>query len=374
MVSQPPAPGVSWRKYIPAAVLLVIAGAGFGYYKFSASGPASAPMGPPQGFAVPVEAVKVTIGPVVRSIAAVGSLRSNESTVLRPEVAGRVVDIRFTEGQAVRKGATLVRLDDAVNRADVAQIQANLTLSKQNYDRAEDLFQRGVGTARTRDEALAKWRADQAAMQQAQVRLAKLTIEAPFDGVIGLRRISPGDFVAIGQDLVNVEQLDPMKVDFRVPEIYLSSVAVGQKLAITSDAFPGKSFAGEIYAIDPQVDANGRSVVIRARVPNPNNQLRPGIFVRLALTLDEKPDAVQVPEQSLVPIGNDLFVFKVVGGKAAFTRVKTGARRDTLVEITEGLTAEDVVVTAGQIKIRDGAPVAVVPPGGGAPPAAKPAG
>jgi membrane fusion protein (multidrug efflux system) len=210
-------------------------------------------------------------------------------------------------------------------------------------------------------------RVDEAIVNFSRARLDKLTIEAPFDGVLGLRRVSVGEFVQAGAEIVNLEMVDPLKVDFRVPELFLAAVATGQRVAINVDAYPGRAFEGEVIAIDPAVDPGGRSVVIRARVPNANDALRPGLFARVALTLASRENAVFVPDQAIVPFGDQLFVFKVVDGRAVQTRVRAGERRRGEVEILEGLAQGDVVITAGQIRVRDGVPVRVAPPAGQAP-------
>jgi membrane fusion protein (multidrug efflux system) len=174
---------------------------------------------------------------------------------------------------------------------------------------------------------------------------------------MGLRKVSVGDFVDVGQDMVNLEQIDQLKADFRVAEIYLGALRRGQRIELTVDAFPSESFAGEVYAIDPLIDESGRSILLRARLPNPDGILRPGLFARVILVLNEREDAIQVPEQALVPQGQDQYVFRVVDGKALFTKVSVGVRREGMMEILEGLGPDDEVVTAGQLKIRDGAAV-----------------
>jgi membrane fusion protein (multidrug efflux system) len=341
-----------------AACMLAVAGGAWWFFYFEPPQAEGAP-GPPGGgaMAVPVETAHVEVGPIQRRLSAVGSLRSNESVVIRPEVAGRIAEIRFEEGHRVEQGQILVVLDDSVPRAEVEQVEAALVLSRANHERAIDLLQRGAGTTKARDETLAQLRADEAALELARARLDKTVIRAPFDGVVGLRRVSVGDFVDVGRDIVNLEQIDPLKADFRVAEVYLAAVGPGLQIALSADAFPGESFAGEVYAIDPLIDESGRSIVLRARLPNRDDRLRPGLFVRVTLVLNERDDAIQVPEQALVPQGQDQFVFRVVDGKAALTKVTAGIRRDGMVEITEGLGPEDEVVTAGQLKIRDGAEV-----------------
>jgi membrane fusion protein (multidrug efflux system) len=310
---------------------------------------------------VPVETARVTVGPIERRLTAVGSLRSNESVVIRPEIAGRIAEFRFQEGERVEKGQPLVVLDDSVWRAVVEQAQAALELSQANHDRAVDLLERKVGTTKARDEAFSQMRVDQAELELARARLDKSTISAPFDGVVGLRKVSVGDFVDAGAEIVNVEQIDPLKADFRVAESYLGAVRPGQRIELGVDAFPGQAFTGEVYAIDPLIDEAGRSILLRAKLPNPDHVLRPGLFARITLVLNEREDAIQVPEQALVPQGQDQFVFKIEDGKAAFTKVTTGIRREGMVEIVEGLAPDDEVVTAGQLKIRDGAAVQPVP-------------
>jgi membrane fusion protein (multidrug efflux system) len=357
---------VSWRPAIKkllvqvlvAAAMLAAAGGAWWFFYFEQPQAEGAPGPAAQGaMAVPVETAPVQVGPIQRRLTAVGSLRSNESVIVRPEVAGRIAEIRFDEGERVTKGQPLVVLDDSIYRAEVEEVQASLELSRANHERAIDLLQRGAGTTKARDEALARLRADEAALQLAKAHLDKMVIAAPFEGVVGLRKVSVGDFVNVGQDMVNLEQIDPLKADFRVAEVYLGAVRPGQRIELGVDAFPGETFAGEVYAIDPLIDESGRSVVLRARLPNPDDRLRPGLFARVTLVLNERNDAIQVPEQALVPQGQDQFVFRVVDGKAALTRVEVGIRREGMVEITEGLGPEDEVVTAGQLKVRDGAPV-----------------
>lgn len=340
--------------------------------------------GPPGGFAMPVEAGPVKVGQNRRDIVAIGSLRSNESVVVRPELAGRVVEIGFAEGQRVRKGQVVVRFESSIERAELAQAQASLALSKANFERAEELLKRGAGTQRTLDEARWKLRNDEAAITLVQARLEKLVINAPFDGVAGLRRVSLGDFVNVGADIVNLEMIDPLKVDFRVPEIFLSAVRNGQPIEVGVDAYPELRFPGEVYAIDPQIDTAGRSIVIRARITNPDDKLRPGLFARVTLTLAVRENAVFIPEESLIPVGNQHFVLKLIdppagatvpqGAKMAKnTLVKLGDRRKGEVEIVEGLAPGDIVVTAGVLKVRDGMPVQPMPtpPVAAAPTAAR---
>ena len=349
-------------QVVIAAAMLAAAGGAWWFFYFvqpqaeGAAGPVAA-----GAMAVPVEAAPVQVGPIQRRLTAVGSLRSNESVIIRPEIAGRIAEFKFQEGQQIEQGQPLVVLDDTIYKAELEQVQASLELSQANYDRAVDLLKRNAGTTKARDEAIAQLRADQASLELAKARLDKTVIKAPFDGVVGLRKVSVGDFVDVGDDMVNLEQIDPLKVDFRVAEVYVGAVKPGQQLQLGVDAFAGEQFSGEVYAIDPLINESGRSILLRARLPNRDGRLRPGLFARISLVLNERDDAIQVPEQALVPQGQDQFVFKVVDGKAALTKVQVGIRRDGMAEILEGLGPDDQVVTAGQLKIRDGAAIKPVP-------------
>ena len=358
------------RKLLTGAVVagLTIVGA-VGYWLGKTQTTANAPKAGQGGNApnaragtaatITVEANKVKSVRMAQGLTAVGSLRSDESVTIRPEVAGRISEIAFREGQRVEKGATLIRFDTSVQRAEVAQADANLGLAKSRLDRSRDLFNKGFISTQARDEAESNFKVAQANFDLAQARLTKLDIKAPFSGIVGLRSVSIGDYVKDGQDIVNLEEIDPLKVDFKVPEIYLKQVAAGQSLQITLDGFPDQTFQGKVFAINPLVDTNGRSIVIRAMVENAGARLRPGMFARVRLLFAAERDSVMVPEQSIIPVGDDHFLFKVVDGRAQRTKVEIGQRRDGKVEILRGLEVGDMVVTAGQTKLRDGAQVNV---------------
>jgi membrane fusion protein (multidrug efflux system) len=339
------------------------------------TGQAKGPGGPGgpggAGAAVAVEAIKVARTSLPQTITAVGSVRSDESVTIRPEVAGRIAAIGFQEGQRVAKGAMLVRLDPAIPQAELQQANANLTLARAKYERAVDLQKRGFISSQARDEAENNLKVAEASVSLAQARFAKTEIKAPFAGLIGLRQVSVGDYVKEGADLVNLESVDPLKLDFRVPEVYLQQVRVGQLLDVTLDALPGRTFEGRVFAINPLVDAAGRSLVIRAQVQNPDAALRPGMFARVRLITKEMKEALVLPEQALVPQGQEQYVFRVVDGKAQRVKVEVGQRGDGRVEILGGVTSDDTVVTAGQLKIRDGTPVQVAGNGGAGAASAK---
>ncbi len=319
---------------------------------------------------MPVRTAPVKIATVSNDISAVGTLLANESVVIRPEVAGRVIGIHFNEGQRVSAQAKLITLDSAESQAQVAGSAADASLNKQRMERAEDLFQKGFISQQALDEARSN-RARAAAKQtEDQARMGKSVIRAPFSGVVGLRKISPGAYVSPGQDIVKLESIDALKLDFRIPETFLARMSKNQVVNLQVDAFPKDKFIGSVYAIEPSIDEQTRTILARARVTNTDGKLRPGMFARVSLVLDTHANAVLIPEQAIVPKGQQSFVFRVIDGKAKLTQVTTGKRSDGDVEILTGLAATDVVVTDGQMKLQDGFGVMTGPPPGAAPPTA----
>lgn len=311
---------------------------------------------------VRVEVAAVQEIPFARGLSAVGSLRSDESVVLRPEVAGRIQTIEFKEGQPVTRGQTLIRLDDSVPRAELAQARANLTLAQSHYRRAVELQGKGFVSQQARDESASTLKVQEAAVALAQARLDKMTISAPFGGIVGLRSVSVGDYVNQGQDLAPLEAIDPLKVDFRVPEMYLSKVGVGQQLTLRLDALPGQDRQGLVYAVSPLVDAGGRSILLRATVANKDAVLRPGMFARVQLLFNQDK-ALVAPEAALSPSGETQYVYRIKDGRAERREVTIGERREGRVEILTGVAAGDKLVVAGMQRVTDGATVDVV--GGG---------
>ena len=310
---------------------------------------------------IAVEVIQVKPTTVQEDLQAVGSLQSNESVILRPEVSGRISAIGFKDGQVVRKGQMLIALDNSLNAAEVAQMQAENDLALANLKRSEDLASRKFISSSAQDTAASNAQVAEAKLKLAQARLSKMRILAPFDGVVGIRGVSLGDYVKDGTDLVNVEDVRILKVDFRLPERNLTQIKVGQSIEVVADALPGERFAGNIDAINPRIDANGRSLELRARLENTAGKLRPGMFVRVRVIVGERANALLVPEEAIVPQGQEFFVYRVVEGQARRVPVKIGVRRDARVEIVDGLQAGDQVVTAGMRLSRDGQPVSIVP-------------
>lgn len=322
------------------------------------------------GMGVPVETYTVVPKPLDITIDAVGTLVANEMVSLRPEIAGKITEILFTEGSPVKKGDPLFKIDDRMARAELKQAQSNLQLAQLNYNRFRKLSSTGASTKLRYDEARAELGVNQANVDLARTRVEYMTITAPFDGTVGLRKVSPGEYVNVGQELANFVSYDPMKVNFTIPETQASQLAVNQTIGLTVEALPGRTFQGVVFALDPQLDVNGRAVQLRATIPNPDNILKPGFFARISLTVERKENALSVPEAAIVPQGNLKQVFRVdAENKAQLVPVELGERAAGSVEVISGLQAGDVIVTSGQIKLQPGKLVSILektPPPDGA--------
>lgn len=316
---------------------------------------------------MPVELAVVESIRFPRGINAIGTLRSDESTMISAEVAGRVAKINFEEGQPVVAGQLLVQLDDSVARAELAQARANLALAQSRFERSNRLQTAGFVSQEAREDAQNQLKLQEASLKLAQAKLDKMAISAPFDGVIGLRNVSIGEYVTAGQDMAPLASVQQLKVDFRLPERYVANVVVGQVLELQVDARPDQWFEGQVYAISPLIEEGGRSILVRAKVDNTDGMLRPGMFARVQL-ITEEVMAVVVPEASLSPSGQMQYVYRMSEGQAERVAITMGERRAGLVEVIDGLSPGDEVVVAGLQRMRPGAPVA---PQGPAKPASE---
>lgn len=306
---------------------------------------------------IPVNMMKVEATPVSNTVTAVGALIAEDSVVLRPEIDGRVAKLRFSEGQPVRKGAVLVELDSAEQRARVAAAQADLTLAESRYRRSEELHAQNFISKQALDEARASLDILRARLRQEQVALDKTVIRAPFAGVVGLRQISVGAFVAKGTELVRLDALSTLKLEVPVPETVLPRVRIGQPISLSVDALPGQTFSGRVHAIDPAVDPVSRNVRVRARIANPAGTLKPGMFARATADLGGKSSAILLPEQVVVTRPDGNYVYAAVDGKADLRKIVVGKREPGRVEIVSGLAEGETVILDGQIKLRPGVPV-----------------
>jgi membrane fusion protein, multidrug efflux system len=298
---------------------------------------------------------------------AVGSLRSRQSVVLKPEVSGRVTQLNFRDGEKVRRGQLLVQLDDQLPLAQLQQARAELSIAQANHKRNQELVSQNFISKRSVDESAANLEVAQAKLALARATADRLRILAPFDGIAGIRNVNVGDYLKDGAEIVNIEDLEAILVDFRLPERFQTKAQRGQTALVELDALPGRKYTAVIQAIDPLVDANGRSIGLRGCIDNRKLELRPGMFARITAVFGERENARVIPEEAIVPQGARQFVIRLVDGPDQDTKiaqrveVKVGIRRPGRVEITEGLQPGDVVVTAGQQRVqKDGMPVRVL--------------
>jgi membrane fusion protein (multidrug efflux system) len=314
-----------------------------------------------------VEVAQVEQMKLIDESQTVGSLRSRQGVVLRPEVSGRITQLNFRDGDRVKKGQLLVQFDDQLPTAQVQQAQAELNIAMANNTRNAELVAQNFISRRTLEESAAAQQVAEARLALARATAARLKIIAPFDGLAGIRLVNVGDYLKDGADIVNVEDIDAIFVDYRLPERFQTKIRRGQTSLIELDALPGRKFTATVLAIDPLIDANGRSVGVRACIDNRSLQLRPGMFARVNAVFGQRDNARVIPEEAIVPQGGKQFVIKLVNGTEPNSRVtqrvevKIGLRSPGKVEVLEGLEAGDTVVTAGQQRVqRDGTAVRVM--------------
>lgn len=293
------------------------------------------------------------------SAEALGNAGANESVDIRPQITAAVTEILFTEGQTVKQGEVLVRLENSEPLADLAAARAALVDSESQYRRSEELFKTRVVSASQLEQLEAQRDADQAAVHAAQARLAQTVLRAPFAGKLGLRRVSLGSIVNPSTIITTLDDTSVIKLDFDVPEVFLSRLEVGLNVEAHSAAWPDLEFDGKVISIDTRVDPVSRTITVRALLPNNDARLLPGMFLTVSL-IKEDVLGLMIPEQALVPERSKQFVFVIGPGDIAERReVRTGRRRPGQVEVIDGLSPGDVVVVEGTQKVIIGQPVKI---------------
>jgi membrane fusion protein (multidrug efflux system) len=302
-----------------------------------------------------VEVGKVERVSIEDDAQAVGSVQSNQGVMLRPEVSGRISKINFRDGQRVKRGQLLVQLDDTLQQAQLQQAKAQASIARTTLQRNRELVAQNFVSASVVDQSAAALEVAEAQVALAQAQAARMRITAPFDGAAGIATVSLGDYVKDGADLVNIEDLSSVWIDFRLAERYLARLKAGQPVEVQLDALPGRKFNGKVDAVDSLLDANGRSLLVRARLANGDGTLRSGMFARARIVFERRDRAFVVPEEALVPLGGKQYIVKVVdspnGKMAQRLEARIGVRLPGKAEILEGLSEGDVVVTAGQARV-----------------------
>jgi membrane fusion protein (multidrug efflux system) len=298
------------------------------------------------------------------TLEALGTARANESVTLTAKVSETVRRVGFDSGDVVRAGDVIVDLSSGAQLAGLEEARAAYQEAERQLARGQELAQTKIISESQLDTQRSTRDAARARMDVVRAQLSDRVITAPFDGILGLRRVSPGSLVTPGTPIATLDDISVIKLDFTVPERYLAVLSKGQDVAAHSEAYPDRDFAGRVASIDSRVDPVTRSVTVRADVPNPDRLLRPGML--LSVRLFQAPRrAIVVPEIAVVQVGTDAFVYRVTkDGTAERAKVSLGARRRGEVEITAGLAAGDTIVTEGSNKIRDGSRVANAPAAG----------
>lgn len=322
--------------------------------------PASTPGG--WGAAAKVVTAQVELRPMIDEIEALGTARANESIEIRPRIASLIDRVNFKEGQTVRKGDLLIELENNEIVAGLAVAEAALSESRSIYRRSKSLASSKAISASNLEQLLAQVQVDEAQVEAARARLANTRILAPFEGRVGLRRVSPGSFVNTSTVITTLDDVSQIKLDFSVPETFLTVVREGMDIIAHSLVFPDREFLGKVSSVDTRLDPVSRSVQVRALIPNTEGILKPGMFLTVDLQRD-RGDVLIAPEQAIVPEGTRQFVYVVKDGKAEKRPVILGRRVPGFVTIEEGLEVGEEIVTEGTHKIRDGSGVeTIVPP------------
>jgi membrane fusion protein (multidrug efflux system) len=287
-----------------------------------------------------------------------GSIDANESVVLRSEVPGLVTGIYFKEGSNVSKGALLVKVNDRDIQAQLREAQTKEKLSATNENRAKQLLQKGAISQEEYDTSLADLQSLKAQSQLIRAQLAKTSVLAPFSGKIGLRSISVGEYLTSSTTIANLSSTNPVKINFSVPEKYVGQIKVGSEISFTTDA-SNKKYKGKVFAIEPGINQQTRTLQIKALAPNASGELLPGSFAKVELALNSINNAILIPTEAVIPVLKGKMVYISKNGKAKQVKVETGTRTAESVVVTDGLNVGDTVLTTGAMSLKPDAPVKV---------------
>lgn len=311
--------------------------------------------GPPM--AMPVDVAVARIDTVVETIRATGQVESVQSIELRPEVEGRIVEIVVSEGREVAEGAPLFKIDDTQLRAQVTRLEAERDLADQALKRTRELLDRNASSTADLERAEASARSAAASLEQQQIRLDRTVVRAPFGGVVGQRFVSLGDYVTSSTRLTTLQTVNPQRAAFAVPERYAERLTRGLEVTFTVAALADRTFTGVVDFVDPRVELPGRTITVKARVPNRDRALKPGMFIEAALVAETRAGAVVVPEDAVLPVSGADYIWVVVDGKATRRQVTLGVRVPGFVEVQDGVAAGEQVVVGGLERLFEGADV-----------------
>ncbi len=309
--------------------------------------------------AQPVKVMVVQPGELKNIITATGSLMANEEVEIRSETAGRIIHIYFNEGERVAAGKLLVKIDDSELQAQLKKTELNIQLAKDDESRKKKLLGANAISKEEYDASLNQYLQLEAEKQLIETQISKTSIIAPFSGIIGLRYVSEGGYVSSSNLIAVLQQTNPVKIEFSIPEKYAGTLKQGTQINFTVEG-NAKTFVAKVYAKEPKIDPATRTVKIRAISSNPSNELIPGAFAKLNIDLGINQNALVVPSEAIIPgiTGQSLMIIQ--GGKANMAPVQIGIRNETSVEIIEGISAGDTVIISGLLTVREGMPVKAI--------------
>lgn len=312
---------------------------------------------------MPVDAAVARRDNVIDAVRATGRIEAVQAVELRPDEEGRVTELLFREGQAVAAGTPLLRIDDAMLRAQAERAAADRDLARQQLERVRRLRAENAASPADLERGEAAARSAEAALAMLQLQVERTTVRAPFAGVVGQRFISAGDYVTSATRLLTIQTMDPQRAVIEVPERHAAQLRPGQTVEFTVAAHPERVFRAQVDFIDPVVQDQSRTIVVKARASNPDHLLKPGMFIEARLATATRPNAVVVPEDAIQPLRTANVVWAVVDGKASRRVVHLGARAQGVVEIVSGVAAGESVVVGGLERMAEGMPVAPRPRG-----------
>lgn len=318
--------------------------------------------GPPDDFSVQAVIAPASAETVQVVVKVVGSLQARDVLDIVSEISAPVSEILFTEGELVKEGQILARLDDDKLKARLAEVKARRELAESNFKRAEDLFNSETISRQDYDQIKSEFDIAEAGLKLLSREVADTVVKAPFPGVVGERLVSAGQYVTAGQALTKLVRLDPLEASFRIPERYVGQIKINQPITMRSVALPDTEITGEVFFIDPSIDEQSRTILAKAHIPNPDNKLKPGLFGGLDVVLEERENAVVVPESCVRYAGDQASVVVMNGeNRAEFRDVVVGQRMAGRVEISEGLQAGERVVVEGYQKMGPGTGILISP-------------
>ena len=304
--------------------------------------------------AVPVTVTKVSRQVVPNQVVAVGTLQALRQVDLAPQIAGKVASISYTPGSYVKQGKVLIQLDDRIYKAQLKSAESTLKLTQLQYQRLSELVKSGAASQRAHDQARADYQQAKSSVATNKAYLNEMQIAAPFAGYVGPKNVSVGDYVQKGEEITTLTDRSQLLVDYQLSERYLSKLKLGQLVSIVIPAHAKNKVQGQVTYISPIIDKVTHSVSMQATIPNKDNLLAPGLFVKVHQTTRVNRHALVVPQASIVPTITGPKVFIIKNNKANLVAIKTGATFNNLIEVRQGLSLDDEVVIAGQQRLQDG--------------------